>query len=99
MPLLDNLDWGNWLRGLWAAVVGGGANAVVAGMGLNFVDPNHFNAHPSDFYKMVGALFALNGTLSFFMYLKQNPLPTSVSKTTVTVETVQQAAPVVEKKE
>ena len=85
--LFEGLDWSNWIKGVWASVVGGGSNAVVAGLGLNLIDPNHFNAHTGDFYKMVGALFAFNGTVSFFMYLKQNPMPVTVQKTTVTVET------------
>lgn len=82
----DNLDLGNWLYGLVAAVVGGGANAVVAGVAINIADPSHFNASTGPFYKIVGTVFAANATMSFFLYLKQTPLPKLVSKTVVTVE-------------
>jgi hypothetical protein len=83
---LKEMDWGNWLAGLWAAVIGGGANAVAGGVAINMVDPHHFNAQNSDFYRLVIGLFAANATVSFFMYLKQNPVPQHlVSKTTATL--------------
>lgn len=79
-------DWENWLAGMWAAVVGGGAQAVVGAVGLNLTDPSHFNGTNKDFYKVVGVLFGTAATVNFFMFLKQSPLPGRlVSKTTTTL--------------
>jgi hypothetical protein len=74
-----HLDLGNWLYGLIAAVVGGGANAVVGSVAMNMVDPQHFAAGSADFYKLIGTLFGANALISFFMYLKQAPLPKTVN--------------------
>lgn len=83
---LRSLDWQDWLRGLVAAITGGGANAVVAGIGINVADPAHFNAQNAVFYRTVGSVFAVGAVISFFLYLKQNPLPPKlVSKTTATL--------------
>lgn len=73
-PFAD-YDFGSWVYGLGAAFIGGGANAVCGGIAINMVDPAHFNARSKDFYIFVGALFLANGTMSFFLYLKQTPLP------------------------
>lgn len=81
---VSNLDWSQWLYGLVAGFIGGGSTAVVSGVTINLVDPEHFNAKTSGFYKLVGAIFLANGIMSGFMYLKQNPLP--VIKTTTTLQ-------------
>jgi hypothetical protein len=83
--IFKNYDWENWLSGLFAAVIGGGANAVVGAVGLNLSDPSHFNAKNNEFFKVVAVLFATSATVSCFMYLKQSPIPRLVSKTTTTL--------------
>lgn len=80
-PLTSNLDWSNWLYGLGAGFIGGGATAVTSGVTLNMVDSKDFNIYSSKFYVMVGSIFLVNGLMNMFMYLKQNPLP---AHTTVT---------------
>jgi hypothetical protein len=87
------LDWGSWLYGLWAAVIGGASNSVVAGLGLNLMDPVDFNARQSRFWIMVGGLFALGAVKDFFIYLAQHPAP-AVKTTTemVAKKTVTDAA-------
>lgn len=92
---MGHFDWGNWLYGLFTAVITGGANAVVGGVSLNLVDPSHFNAQNHDFYKIVGTLFLANATMSFFLFLKQRPLPGLIEKTveTHTVEKTINPAP------
>lgn len=65
----------DWIYGLLAAIIGGGANAVVGGATINMIDPHHFNAQTYDFYKLVFAMFLANACISMFMYLKQKPLP------------------------
>lgn len=93
MKLLEDYDWGNWLRGLWAAAIGGGANAVVSAFSLNMADPNHFNAQSPAFFQLVGTLFASSALVSFFMFLKQSPLPQVISKTTVTTTVEKSTTP------
>ena len=90
--LFANLDLGNWLYGLLAAVIAGGANAVVGGVAINMVDPAHFNAQHADFYKLVTALFLANATMSFFLYLKQNPIPAHLISKTTTTLTIEKTA-------
>ena len=93
MRLLEDYDWANWLRGLWAAAIGGGSNAVVGAFSLNMSDPSHFNAQSPTFFFFFCTLFASSALVSFFMYLKQSPLPQVISKTTVTT-TVEKSASV-----
>lgn len=87
--MLSNYDWENWLKGLWAAAIGGGSNAVVSAFSLNLTDPTHFNTQNPAFFKIVGTLFASSALLSFFMFLKQSPLPQVISRTTTTTTTVE----------
>jgi Fe2+ transport system protein B len=96
MSIISNYDWPNWLRGLLAAGIGGGANAVVSAVGLNMTDPNHFNAQSPTFFKLVGTLFASSALVSFFMYLKQSPLPQVISKTVTTTIVEKTQTPTVE---
>ena len=93
--MLKNMDWQNWLEGMWVAVVGGASNAVLAGMTLNFVDPKDFNVRSHEFYQVVVSLFVVSAIKDFFLYLSQNPLPRLISKTTttLTVEKVAANAP------
>lgn len=82
--IFANLDIGNWLYGLFAAVVGGGATAVVAAISINQSDPHYLNT--------VGRIFLTSAAFSAFMYLKQKPLPehiVSKTTTTLTVEKVE----------
>lgn len=69
------LAWGIWVYGMWVAVVGGASNAVVAGLGLNLMDPMDFNTHQRKFWYMVGGLFAISAAKDFFLYLAQHPAP------------------------
>jgi hypothetical protein len=96
--LFSDMDWGNWLKGLWAAVIGGGSNAVVSAVGLNMTDPNHFNSQTPDFYRVVGTLFCASAIVSFFMYLKQSPLPQVITKTTTRVSSEKIISPTKETK-
>lgn len=83
------MDWKNWLHGLVAAFIGGGASAVSAGFSATLVDPKDFNlssglAHMS---VLMGTTFAVSGVLSAMAYLKQSPLPPVVSPVPVPAKT------------
>jgi len=71
----SNLDWGNWMYGLWVAVIGGASNGVLAGLGLTLVDPKDFNFSTAAFRKMVIGLFVVSAVKDFFLYLAQHPAP------------------------
>ncbi len=79
------LDWGNWLYGLWVAVVGGASNGVVAGVGLNLMDPKDFNTQQKRFWWLVGGLFAIGAAKDFFLYLSQHPAPVILTKSTTSM--------------
>jgi len=62
-------DYRIWLRGLVAAAIGGGANAVTA----MIVDPATFNIATG--MTEVGQMAAVSAAVSAALYLKQSPLP------------------------
>ena len=62
-------DYRMWARGLVAAAIGGGANAVTA----MIVDPATFNIATG--LPQVGQLAAVSAAVSAALYLKQSPLP------------------------
>ena len=67
-----------WVHGLAAAFIGGGASAVTGGITVSGIAPNQFNfgAQLGAMGKLMLALFVVNGAMSAFAYLKQSPLPT-----------------------
>ena len=69
------LDWGAWAYGLLHAVVGGGANAVVSALSVSIADPKDFAIGSGKFLSVVGTSFLIGCTISFFMFLKQDPTP------------------------
>lgn len=78
-----NLDWGNWLYGLFSGLIGGGAGAVVSGVTVSVIDPKDWAIGSSHFLVLTGTLFLTHGVLSAFMFLKQQPLPKSLAPTSV----------------
>ncbi len=91
MPGFGTLDWSNWLYGLFSGFIGGGSNAVVAGITVSTVDPHDFAIGSKKFFIIVVTTFVFNGMLSMFLFLKQQPLPPM--KTVVTkVETTEKQA-------
>lgn len=71
------LNTRNWLHGLVAALIGGGASAVTAGVTVSAIKPDSFNlsAQLVPTLELMGVLFAVNGILAAMAYLKQSPLP------------------------
>lgn len=66
-----------WLHGLVAAVIGGGAGAVTAGVSASVIDPSHFNfgGELSHTLRLMLGIFVVNGILSAFAYLQKSPVP------------------------
>lgn len=63
-----NLNWSEWLLGIFAAAIGGAANSAVAML----VDPVAFNFN--DLPKL-GKLAVGGAIISLAFYLKQSPVP------------------------
>lgn len=83
-----------WVHGLFAAIIGGGASAVTAGVTVSAIRPDTFNfagqVWPT--LELMTALFIVNGFIAAFAYLKQSPLPAeslevTETKTVVLTET------------
>ncbi len=91
LSFLAGLDWGDWIYGFSAAVIGGGASSVVSGFSLLVVAPDNFNmAHPGLLVKAMITMFIVNGLLSGFSFLRNKPVPVPVTETTHTMTTVTQ---------
>ena len=77
------LDWSDWVRGLFAGFIGGGAGAFSGGLSTAIVDPDHYNlAHPQKILTVIGSTFLINGVISMMAYLHQNPVPELLTTTT-----------------
>lgn len=85
---LGTLDWSDWLRGIFAAFIGGGAGAVTSGVVVSMNDPKDYNLYTSKFYHLVIAVFAVNGLISMFAFLHQRPVPDQI-KTVLTTEKIE----------
>jgi hypothetical protein len=90
VPLIGELNWSDWLRGVVGGFIGGGAAAITSAGTLTALDPAYFANHPAGFvFTLMGTLFLTNGVIGAMLYLKQNPVP-GVKEVTKTVETVDQ---------
>jgi hypothetical protein len=85
-----NVDMGDWLRGIAAAVISGGAGAVTASfVASSFTkDIAVGSAH---FFELVITVFAVNGTLGFFAFLAKDPLPDIIKTVTTTIQVTEPA--------
>lgn len=83
---MGQLDFGNWVMGLWAAFIGGGAGAFSAGLATIVVDPHDFNVYALKFWKVVFGTFVISGLGPFFAFLHTQPIP-AVKEVTSTVQT------------
>ncbi len=69
------LDFGNWVKGLIAAFIGGGASAFSAGLSSMVVDPHDFTIYSAKFWKLIFGTFVISGLVPFFAYLHNKPVP------------------------
>lgn len=72
-----NQNTSAWFHGLFAALIGGGASAVVSGVTVSAIDPGNFNltTQLGHTLELALTLFLVNGFISAMGYLKQSPLP------------------------
>lgn len=66
-----------WLKGLFSALIQGGAGAVVSTGTTSVIDPGQFNPMTQTwhFAELAFAVFVITGGLHMFMFLSQHPLP------------------------
>ena len=78
----SKLDWDGWLRGIFSALISGGAGAVAAGFGSVILDPNKdFSTGPHGIrhlFELMAFCFAFSGVISLANFLHTNPIPTVV---------------------
>jgi uncharacterized membrane protein HdeD (DUF308 family) len=72
-----DLDFSEWLRGLVAAFISGGASAVTGGFTVSALDPRDYNLQEGmpRLLLLMGAMFLVNGILSMMLFLRQKPVP------------------------
>ncbi len=81
----NELDWGSWIYGMWAAIVGGGSTAASGAIAVISVDPKDFNLETAKFWKVTCVMFTIGAATNFLSFLKQNPAPAIISRTTTKV--------------
>lgn len=89
-----------WLSGLLAALIGGSAEAVFAGLGVVVLAPEKFEVGPVLWKTLIvlTVLSVLSGIKSAAFYLKQSPVPAQSLEITATQTTTLTATPSDEKK-
>lgn len=93
MSIFQNLAWGEWLYGLVAAFISGGSGAVTSGIVVSSMDPKDYAIGGVNSIHLMCWVFVVQGLLGFFMYLKQAPLPSKVTVTTVTEKKILSTEP------
>lgn len=93
---MSDLDWQGWVYGLFHATIGGAASSALGWVGMTGargvgVDVPVLN------WKALGILLVSGAVPSFFLYLKQSPLPSIVTEqtTTVTIKETKNETPAV----
>ena len=85
-----NLNWGAWLYGLVAAVIGGGAGSVISVIGTAIVIPGSVGLSGNAGWtalKLMGVTFLVHGGVAMFLYLSKSPLPAPVVQVEKTLTT------------
>jgi hypothetical protein len=63
-----------WFRTLFSGMIGGGASAALASLGLAGAEVIGIKADPLNWAQIVG-VFLSGSVISLLMFLKQSPLP------------------------
>lgn len=91
--LLSSLDWSDWIYGLFAGSIAGGASAVVSCVTVALNDPKDYGVGSGKFLTLFATVFITNAVMSMFLYLKQNPVPKVKTVTTIEKVELQQNPP------
>lgn len=94
LPLgFGRLDWEDWIRGIFAAFIGGGATAVSGAGALMWNDGKDFNPQTDIFWNTILTMFLISGVINLMMFLRSKPVPEYKVVTTTTTETTRKPAP------
>jgi hypothetical protein len=74
LVVATKLDWNGWIRGLFGALISGGAGAVGAGFGASILDPGH-DLVGGRLLALIGSSFLFSGIVSLAKYLQMHPVP------------------------
>ena len=89
LPLgLGRIDFTDWVRGVFAAFISGGASAVTSGVVVSSKDPSHYAPGSLDFFELVASVFFMNGLIGMMFFLREKPLPDIVTTTETELKTV-----------
>lgn len=89
LPLgLGRIDFTDWVRGVFAAFISGGASAVTSGVVVSIKDPSHYAPGTKDFFELVGSVFLMSGLMSLMAFLREKPLPAILTTTETKLKTV-----------
>jgi hypothetical protein len=90
---IQQLDLDGWLRGAVGGFISGGSAAIVGGITVTGLDPEHYSFVTRKFWILVGALFLVNGLVSMAKFLSITPLPNKKVVTRQLQTTTQGDAP------
>ena len=93
LPLgFGDVEWDDWIRGILAAFIGGGASAFSAGVAdiLNHPGTSIWNR---EFWSVVSTTFVIAGLIALFAFLRTKPIPDKKVVTTTIETTTQKGAP------
>jgi len=71
LTVAGRLDWGGWLRGVFGALISGGASSVASAFGTVVLDKNH----DLNVFAMMGITFVFSGLISLAKFLQTQPIP------------------------
>jgi hypothetical protein len=80
---LTGMDWASWTKGLFRALISGGAGAVASGFGDIAVESLHPTGHTANLshtFYLMGATFLLTGGFRLAEYLQYHPIPDDIPK-------------------
>jgi hypothetical protein len=84
MKIFSELDWSNWLYGMWVATVTGLSTSATVSFMLYFQKPEEHNPMHSEFWVSAAMIAFMTSGKDFFLYLKQNPAPKIITEVTGT---------------
>ena len=74
---LGQMQWGEWLTGIWSSFISAAAGAGSTAIGTMVVDPVDFNIHAglSRLLQVMAFSALIPGTVSMLKYLQMHPTP------------------------
>jgi len=85
----SKLDWGDWVRGIFGAIISGGAGAIGVCYGSIVIDPEKFNPTQGGLghlLSLMGIVFVFSGIVSLAKFLQLHPVPDVLQKNLATAQ-------------